>query len=503
MPGNVTTPRPHLTPSLLPALATPRPGVLGVRVPTYDRTALTGGIVHLGIGGFHRSHLALYVDDLAETTLSTWSIVGSGVMQHDDRMASVLRDQHGLYLLAEREGDAVNGRIVGSINQLISAYQHSAELIRTLSDPLTRIVSLTITESGYPVLNGAFAPSPALELDAVAAEPLTTFGIMVAALDARRRSGHSPFTVMSCDNLPGNGTVAQIAVVGTAELRSAELAAWLRLYGAFPNAMVDRITPQTTDADRKWAEETFGFVDAWPVVCEPFRQWALEDHFVSGRPEFQDVGVLMADDVGVYEQMKLRLLNGSHSGLSYHAALAGIHFVHDAVLDPRIGRFIRQFMREEAAPNLVAPPGIDLVEYQDQLVQRFSNPAIADTVPRLCMDGTAKFPTFIVPTAEAQLANGGPIDMVALILAGWCRYLRGVADDGSALTLAHDPGLADAVAAAKASIGDPRAFLQFEAALGPNLGQSERLLTVFSRALGDLDRLGSLRTLDAWTTPRD
>jgi mannitol 2-dehydrogenase len=488
-----STARPRLSSSLLTSLA-PQ-----VRVPTYERSALTGGIVHLGVGGFHRAHLALYVDDLAEAGRSTWSITGSGVMAHDDRMATILQSQDGLYLLAEREGTTVDGRVIGSITEMIPAHTDSSALLRRLSDASTRIVSLTITESGYPVQLGSFVPNDELAKDVVLDVPRSTFGVLVAALDARRKAGLGPFTVMSCDNLPGNGTVARAAVLGAAALRSPELAAWLVTHGAFPNAMVDRITPQTTDADRMWAEETFGFVDGWPVVCEPFRQWALEDHFADGRPPFELAGALMAEDVTVYEHMKLRLLNGSHSGLSYHAALGGIHYVHDAVLDKRIERFMRQFMRDEAAPNLVPPPGIDLVAYQDSLVQRFSNPAIADTIPRLCMDGTAKFPTFIVPSVEDQLAKNGPIEMLALIVAGWCRYLQGVADDGSALTLAHDPGLADAVDAAKRSVAEPRAFLQFESALGPNIGKSDRFTEVFAHALTDLQQHGSLQTLDMWT----
>ncbi len=469
-----------------------------VAVPNYERTTKNGGITHLGVGGFHRAHLALYVDDLARDG-GEWSITGSGVMTHDQKIAETLRRQDGLYLLAEREGDSVDGRIIGSLTNMISAHRDSAPLLAHLIDPETRIVSLTITESGYPVDHGRFVADNALAIDALSEVPNTTFGILAASLDARRKNGTAPFTVMSCDNLPGNGHVAKLAVMGVAELRSVELARWLEAHGAFPNAMVDRITPQTTDADREWVAKTFGFVDEWPVVCEPFRQWALEDSFVSGRPQFENVGVLMTNDVIPYEHMKLRLLNASHSGLSYHAALAGIRYVHDAVLDPRIEAFIRKLMKEEAAPNLVAPAGIDLAAYQDSLVRRFSNPAIADTIPRLCMDGTSKFPTFLVPSIEDQLAKNGPIRMLALVLAGWCRYLRGTADDGSALTLAFDPFLSDAVDAAQRSIADPRAFLQYEKGLGKNIAQSDRLLTTFVEALDSLGQRGSLATLDQWT----
>ena len=229
-----------------------------------------------------------------------------------------------------------------------------------------------------------------------------------------------------------------------------------------------------------------------------FANGRLEDHFVDGRPAFERAGVLMTSDVIPYEHMKLRLLNASHSALAYHAALAGIVYVHDAVGDQRIERFMRLLMREEAVPNLEAPAGIDLVEYQDMLVRRFSNSAIADTIARLCLDGTAKFPTFIVPSMEAQLASGGPIRMLTLAIAGWCRYLRGVADDGSPITLAKDPYLDQATDAARRSVTDPAAFLRYERALGPNLATSPRLVALFSDALHDLDRLGSLATLAKW-----
>ena len=473
-----------------------------VTVPRYDRSRLTGGITHLGVGGFHRAHLAAYVHDLAQSGVGSWSITGSGVMKHDENIASVLTKQDGLYLLAEREGDPYTGhvdaQIIGSITRFLPAAIDPLPLFANLCDPETKIVSLTITEGGYPVEHGAFVGDDALAADVSSSQPRTTFGLLVGALDERRKRGLAPFTVLSCDNLPGNGHVASIAVLGAAEFRSAELRKWIEQHGAFPNAMVDRITPATTDADRAWVQRTFGLTDAWPVVCEPFRQWALEDTFVSGRPAFEEVGVIMTDDVLPYEHMKLRLLNGSHSGLAYHAALAGFRYVHDAVLDPRIERFIRQLMKSEVAPNLIAPVGIDLVDYQDSLVHRFSNPAIADTISRLCLDGTAKFPTFIVPSLEDQIRSGGPLDMLALVLAGWCRYLRGVADDGSQLALSNDPFLSEATEIAHRSVSNPRAFLAYERALGPELSKSDRLLDRFSAALESLAERGSLATLEAW-----
>jgi mannitol 2-dehydrogenase len=475
-------------------------------LPTYDRGTLTGGITHIGVGGFHRAHLALYVDDLAQAGESTWSITGSGVMPHDTQIARVLTEQDGLYLLAEREGELVDGRIIGSLTNFLPAQHDPLPLLANLVDPNTRILSLTITEGAYPVEHGSFVESESLAADVRSHNPRSTFGLLIEALDRRRLAGMAPFTVLCCDNLPGNGNVARTAVLGAAALRSPELAGWIERNGAFPNAMVDRITPQTTDVDRAWVAKNYGFTDGWPVVCEPFRQWALEDHFVEtpgrqSRPQFELAGALMTSDVLPYEHMKLRLLNGSHSALAYHAALAGIHYVHDATLNPPIQRFIRSLMKNEAVKTLtVAPVGINLDEYQESLVRRFSNPAIADTIARLCLDGTGKFPTFIVSSLESQLAAGGEIRMLTLAIAGWCRYLQGVADDGSSLVLSGDPFLAEAKTFAARSAADPTAFLQYERALGSNLASSSRLAEVFTEALSDLRTYGSLGTLDRWTS---
>jgi mannitol 2-dehydrogenase len=476
--------------------------------PRISDPALNNSIVHFGVGAFHRSHLAVYLDDLqlqggggAGNQTATWSIIGTGVMPHDRRVAELLGAQGGHYVLVEKSGDTAIGRIISSIRGFSLAVPNSAGTLDLLSSEATAIVSLTITEGGYPVSHGAFDAAHGaggLVADLSSVNPQTTFGIIVQALNRRRLAGLAPFTVLSCDNLPGNGNVVRTAVLGAAAALSDELVNWIERNGAFPNGMVDRITPATTDADRAYVASNLGIVDAWPVVCEPFRQWALEDTFVGARPRFEDVGVLMTTDVIPYEHMKLRLLNGSHSALAYYGALAGIAYVHDAVADPRIERFIRQLMADEAAPTLESPAGIDLRAYQNELVHRFSNPAIGDTIARLCLDGSAKFPTFILQTLEHQLAAGGPIEMLTLAIAGWCQYLRGSADDGTPLTLSADPYLDEAVAAAKSSGGNNASFLDFARVFGPHLGSSERLRTCFDDAMTSLAAKGSLATLDAW-----
>ena len=483
-----------------------------VRVAPRWATEPHRGIVHFGVGAFHRSHLAVYLDDLAinqggqsgtssasHGPRASWSITGTGVTPTDQRIADVLAAQDGYYTLVERSGERANARIIGSIPSFSRAVPDPCATIKLLADPSTSIVSLTITEGGYPVRLGAFDLTESLASDLVVETPRTTFGIIVAALEQRKTNGLAPFTVLSCDNLPGNGHVVKMSVLGAATTRSDALATWIERNGAFPNGMVDRITPATTDADRAFVEDTYGIVDQWPVVCEPFRQWALEDNFVTDRPRFEDVGVLMTTDVIPYEHMKLRLLNGSHSALAYLAALAGIDFVHTAVQDVRIERYIRALMATEAAPTLTTPAGVDLVAYQDELVRRFSNPAIADTIARLCLDGTAKMPTFILETLKHQLRVDGPIDMLVLALAGWCRYLQGRADDGSPIRLSNDPYLDEAREAALASKSSPRKFLTYRRVFGDSLSMSDRLNERFDAAMHSLTAHGALMTLEQWT----
>jgi mannitol 2-dehydrogenase len=444
----------------------------------------------------------VYLDDLQAFDTPdhpSWSIIGTGVMPTDLKMADLLEPQDCRYVLVERSAEGAQARIVESISGFSRAVPDSSSTLALMSERSTSIVSLTVTEGGYPMRLGVFESDETLKTDLRSPTPRTTFGIIVEALDRRRLASLPPFTILSCDNLPGNGNVVRTAVLGAAAVRSDALATWIERNGAFPNSMVDRITPATTDEDRAFVSSHFGIDDAWPVTCEPFRQWALEDTFVTDRPRFEEVGVLMTTDVIPYEHMKLRLLNGSHSALAYHAALAGIRYVHDAVQDERIERFIRTLMKREVAPNLAAPAGIDLHTYQDSLVTRFSNPAIADTVARLCLDGTAKFPTFIVPSLEEQLDHNGPIDMLALVLAGWCRYLRGIDDNGARIDQSSDPFLDEAREIATASTADPSVFLRYERALGPNIGSSTRLIGVFTEALQSLDAVGSLETLNQWT----
>jgi mannitol 2-dehydrogenase len=463
-----------------------------VKVPRYDRTAVRAAIVHIGVGGFHRAHLATYVDDLCSAGHTGWGIMGSGVLPHDRRMAEVLDRQDGLYTLIIRSANETSVRVIGSILDYIHASPQTGSLIRRIAHPDTRLVSLTLTEGGYPVdgVTGGFDSS------AAPAGPDSAFGVIVAALEQRQREGVGPLSVVSCDNVIGNGDVARTATLGVAEERDPKLRNWIERTVSFPNSMVDRITPATTETDRDWLAKEYGVADGWPVVSEPFRQWVVEDSFEGDRPPWEEVGVTVTSDVEPYELMKLRLLNAGHSCMAYLAALAGVERVDSAMAEPGVDRFLRRFLVTEAGPVLPQIPGIDVPAYMASLLERFANPAIGDQISRLCLDGSAKFPKFLLPTVRAQLARRGPVDLSALALAGWCAYLMGKADDGSAMTLASDPDLESARAYALNSIEQPSNFLEYRPVFGDDLSRDPGFVESFTRALRSLRAVGVRSTLD-------
>ncbi len=464
-----------------------------ISVPSYDRSRLTPGIVHIGVGGFHRAHLATYADELATSGQRTWAIAGSGVMDVDARMADVLKTQDGLYTLITRSEAGSSVQVIGSIIDYILAADDTEALVARIADPATRIVSMTVTEGGYPVNED----SRTFDRTLAPAGPGSAFGIIVAGLHRRRDLGVGPLTVMSCDNVIENGDVARVAVLGVAEDVDAALARWIKDNVTFPNGMVDRITPATTDADRAFLADEYGLSDGWPVVTEPFRQWVIEDAFAAGRPPWEDLDITVTSDVEPYELMKLRLLNAGHSTMAYLAALAGIELVDEAMREPLIRQFLTSFLENEAGPVLPNTPGIDVPSYQAKLIERFSNPAIGDQISRLCLDGSAKFPKFLMPTIRNQLRAGGPIELCALALAGWCSYLVGVADDGSEFVPASDPDLENARAFAERSLSDPAHFLSYTRVFGDDLSADERFSTAFVDALVQLRSLGVRTALAA------
>ena len=460
-----------------------------IEVPRYDREQLGAGIVHIGVGGFHRAHQAEYLDDLCNDGLRDWSITGAGVLAADSQMARVLHIQRGLYTLTTRSQSELRIRVIGTIVDYLHAASDLESLIDLVSVPTTRIVSLTITESGYPV--------DPVTGDAVDASSSPTFVVLARALERRRAGGLPPFTVVSCDNILHNGDVTRTATLGAARELVGQAADWIEREVPFPNSMVDRITPVTDERDREMLRSEYGVLDLWPVVAEPFRQWVIEDRFVQGRPPWEEVGALVTGDVGPYESLKLRVLNAGHSTLAYLAALAGFELVDKVLADPVFALFLRRFFDLEAGPVLPSVPGIDVEAYMTEVIERFSNPATGDQVSRLCLDGSSKFPTFLLPTIEAQLERAGNIDLSALALAGWCQYLLGRDDLGRVLEIADDPRKDLAIEFARASRGDPTAFLGFSEVFG-RLGSQERFRASFTKALSSLRTKGSRATLSAW-----
>jgi mannitol 2-dehydrogenase len=446
----------------------------GVQVPTYERAALRPRILHLGVGGFHRAHLALYVHELAQGG-SDWGIRGLGLLRGDLRMYDALAPQDFLYTLVERGNDEPRPQVVGSIIDFVVAIDDPAAFAEQLADPGIEILSLTITESGY-------------SLDT----RNTTIEAIVDGLDARRAAGGAPLTIVSCDNLPSNGIVARNAVMSVCEKRGNGLAAWVDRACTFPSSMVDRITPQTADSDRAWLRETWGIDDAWPVVCEPFRQWVLEDRFAAGRPQFEDVGVLFTDDVRSWELYKLRMLNATHSCMAYLSALGGVVYVDEAIGVPPMRRFLERFLHEEAIPTLTEIAGHPREEYANTVLERFANTGVRDQVARICIDGTAKVRAFLIPTIERQLELGGPVDCTALALAGWARYLATTPSEERAPDASGD----DAAAHAMSSLDDPPVFLGFGEAFPPSLRDDERFREAFTRATRSLAVSGPIGALE-------
>ncbi len=478
----------------------------GIAVPTYQREKLKRAIVHLGVGGFHRAHLAVYLDDLAERRISDdWGERGVGLLPGDKRMAEALIPQDCLYTLVTRDADEDKARVVGSMTGYLFAPENRERALGALADADTRIVSLTITEGGYNFnqTTGAFeAANPAIQKDLeTPSAPDTVFGYICEALDRRRKAGLTPFTVLSCDNLQGNGAIAKKMILSFASLRDEALSAWIEANVTFPNGMVDRITPQTTDADREMVARVFGIDDAWPVMTEPFIQWVVEDRFCNGRPPLEEVGVQVVGDVHPYEMMKIRLLNASHQALGYLGYLCGYRYVHDVMSDPLFRDFIARLMDVEVTPLLPPVPGVDLGAYKRTLIERFANPKIADQVARICTDGSARMPKFLLPSVSEALASGRPHALLTLATAGWFRYLRGVDEQGATIPL-QDP-MADELRTLAAEGGDdPRPLLGVHSLFG-DLERNEEFVTELGEALRLLYARGARATLDHYLTSLD
>lgn len=475
-------------------------GELAVSRPGYDRRAASVGIVHFGFGNFHRAHQAMYVDRLMESGDGLdWGICGVGVLPQDAAMRDAMRSQDCLYTLVLRHPDGtLEPRVVGSVLEYLFGPEDAAAVYGRLLDPAVRIVTLTVTEGGYlkDPATGEFDGSlPTVVHDlARPDEPRTAFGFIVEGLRRRRAAGVAPFAVLSCDNLQGNGTFARQAVTAFARLSDPELADWIETNVAFPNSMVDRITPATTDADRAAVQREFGIEDSWPVPGEPFTQWIIEDRFPLGRPALETVGVQFVDDVTPYELMKLRLLNGAHQAIAYLGAQLGYTLVDETLRDPRVRRYLEQYMAREASPTLGPVAGIDLEVYCATLIERFSNPGIQDTLTRLATDGSDRMPTFTLPTIQANLDAGKPVPLGAAMVAAWAEYWALIGRGGlPARQVPQDDRAAELAAAATA--GSPTDFIEIQAVFG-RLAADPVFRESFTAARRSLVERGVHATLD-------
>ncbi|MEH3140281.1 MAG: mannitol dehydrogenase family protein [Mycobacterium kyogaense] len=449
--------------------------------PSYDRAHTGVGIVHFGVGGFHRAHQAAYLDRLLNEGLDGgWGICGVGVLPADRKMADVMAAQDGLYTLLLVHPDGTReARVIGSIVEYRYAPDDPDSVIELLAAPSTRIISLTITEGGY-------------QLDDL--PEINVFGLVTDALARRRDRGVPSPTIVSCDNIEGNGDVARDAFTRYADSAHPGLSGWMAEHTRFPNSMVDRITPVTTPEVIDTVSSGFGIDDQWPVIAEPFTAWVLEDSFSDGRPPWEDADVLLVDDVTPYELMKLRLLNAGHQTLCYFAYLAGYRLVHDAAGDPLFAELLRRYFAE-ATPTLAPVPGIDLEDYQRTLIERFANPGVRDTIARLCAYSSDRIPQWLVPVIQANLKAGRSVQISAAVVASWARYAEGVDEQGEPIDV-EDNRVQTLAPLAKAQRDNPTSFVENTALFG-DLAQQPRFVEAYRESLASLHEHGARATLEA------
>jgi mannitol 2-dehydrogenase len=470
-----------------------------IRVPSYDRSRLLQNTIHIGVGGFHRAHQAAYLDDLLELKdTERWGECGVGVLKSDDRMRDALKGQDCLYTVVERSAEKQTARVIGSIADYVYAPEEREAAIEKMAAPEAMVVSITITEGGYFINEGTgefTAEHPDIQHDLQhPGQPVSSLGYMAEALNRRRLRGLPPFTVMSCDNLQGNGLVVKKVLLAFASLRDAALRRWIADHVTFPNSMVDRITPATTAQDIAFVTARFGLQDAWPVVTEPFIQWVVEDDFCNGRPQWERVGVQLVSDVAPYEIMKMRLLNGSHLAMGYLGALAGYTYVHQVMQDALFTTFIENFM-EEVTPVVPAIPDTSVEQYRRVLIERFSNPTINDQVTRICSEGSAKMPKWALPSIAELLEKGLSIELLSLVIASWIHYLKvGVDERGQVLNIV-DARAAELIGIAKTIDTDPRPMLDIDSIFGRTLGGNVRFTAKVAKALQALSKVGVAATI--------
>jgi len=470
-----------------------------ISVPSYEDQSLTAGIIHIGVGNFHRAHQAYYMDRLFEAGHDhDWAIVGAGIKSYDSTMRDRLSKQDWLTTLLTLDPDKLSARVIGSMIDFLPI--DSAKIVEALSKPEIRIVSLTITEGGYYIDSGTDdfdSAHPEIIADvANPNNPQTVFGLLIASLKKRRDLSIAPFTVMSCDNLPENGHVTKRTLLALAKMIDTELAEWIEDNVAFPNGMVDCITPATTNHEIELVKNEFGVIDLAPVTCEAFHQWVLEDKFPNGRPKLEKVGVEFVDDVRPYELMKLRILNGGHAIIAYTAALLDITYAHEALEHPVINAYMDRVIREEIIPIVPPVPNTSLEDYLLSIQERFSNPRIADRIDRLCFDGSNRQPKFIIPSIIDSLRDSTVPTGLIIECAMWCRYCQGKTDSGKEIT-SNDPNWDYLHKTAMGAVTHPEMWLEMTDIYG-DLGQNKAFREQFSEVLIYLTEHGVEKTLNAY-----
>lgn len=471
-----------------------------VPCPTYDRQKLKKGIVHIGVGGFHRSHQAYYIHQLLEKHGATdWAICGVGLRESDRNMANVLKAQDCLYTLVTQHPDGkVESEVIGSITEYLLAVDGPQLVIDRMAHPDTKIVSLTITEGGYnfnPTTGDFNFKNPDIQHDlAYSAEPKTVYGYLMAALRKRHTNGLPPFTILSCDNIQHNGDMLRKMLLTFAQKKDIEIADWIAKEVGFPNTMVDRITPVTTPEAASYLKHTHQITDEWCVVCEPFIQWVVEEDFSNGRPPLEKLGVQFVPDVTPYEKMKIRLLNAGHSVLGIPGAIHGHPTIDVCMEDAVFAKFMRQFMDMEVTPILGEIEGVDIEKYKDSLEKRFANPNIKDSVSRICSESAAKLPKFLIPTLRGNLKNGGSIKFTTFILAAWCYYSdKGIKDNGEPLEIT-DAQKEELHQAARKTENDWTVFLN-QSEIFENINKNERFIREYSSIVQAIYKEKNIRKL--------
>lgn len=465
--------------------------------PTYDRQRLQNGIVHLGLGAFMRAHLAAATEAALAAGDLRWGIVGVSLRQPDTRDA--LEPQDGLYTLAIRDADAQGQprqrlQVIGAVRELLVAPENPQAVLDAIAAADTRIVSLTVTEKGYchdPATGALRLDHPDIAHDlAHPAAPRSAIGMLVVGLQLRHARGHGPLTLMSLDNLPANGRVLRGAVLRFAEAVDPALAQRIAAECRFPCSMVDRIVPRTTDADRTAVSQALGCEDRWPVLGEPFFDWAVEDHFAADRPDWTLGGARFVEDAEPFERLKLRMVNGTHSSIAYLGAMAGWQTVDKAIAQPALRAHIEALMRDEIEPTLAELPGLDLPAYRANLLARYANPALAHRTQQIAMDGSQKLPQRLLGTVRDRLAQGWPVPRMALGVAAWMHYLRGVDELGQPYPI-DDPHAAELTALYQRSLGHGASIEAVQAMLSyaPVFGDLAGNVPLAAALLGALQSL--------------